>query len=117
MFFNAIQDITPTTALQLLQTDPTVVILDVREAWEQEIVHIPGSCFIPLGKLLATSVEEILEEFPQLAQASQIMTLCHHGVRSKQGAAWLHGNKLPVLNIQGGIHAWAQEADPSLMTY
>ena len=43
---------------------------------------------------------------------------CHHGVRSMRMAEFLESAGFAdVVNISGGIHAVATEADPSIGTY
>jgi rhodanese-related sulfurtransferase len=54
----------------------------------------------------------------ELDPAQPIACLCHHGGRSMQVAQFLASRGFTnVVNIAGGIHAWAAEVDPSLATY
>lgn len=112
------KEISPLMAFQLLQHNrEKIFILDVREEWEYNIVHLPNSIFCPLRKLLSSSLGDFLEEFPDLKETDLILTLCHHGVRSRQGAAWLIQQGFQAVSIQGGIQGWSEEVDHSLLTY
>lgn len=86
------------------------VLLDVREPWEYEVCHITGSCSIPMSQLVAR-----LEE---LQPARPTVVICHHGVRSQHVAAYLERCGFAnVMNLVGGVDAWARTVDPSMPTY
>lgn len=86
------------------------VIVDVREHWEWELCRIEGSLHMPMGTVPARSTE--------LNHEADIVCVCHHGVRSAQVAFFLERNGFDrVYNLVGGIHAWAEEADPSMAKY
>ncbi len=88
----------------------SLVLLDVREPQEYEIVRIDGAKLIPLGTL-TTRVNE-------LDTADEIITYCHHGMRSREAAMILDrfGFKR-VKSLRGGIHLWAEQIDRSLPMY
>ncbi len=89
---------------------PTPVLLDVREPWEYETCHIAGSLLIPMQTVPARQQE--------LDPDEPVVCICHHGVRSMQVAAFLQRMGFTqVINLSGGIHAWAQQVDPSMPTY
>ncbi|MGH2165414.1 rhodanese-like domain-containing protein [Enterococcus faecalis] len=50
-----------------------------------------------------------------------MVCICHHGGRSAQVAQYLivHAGFDParVYNLQGGVHAWANQVDPQMATY
>lgn len=95
-----IQNLYPEAFLRLWPQAPEIVLLDVRERWEWEIVHIENSQLIPLGQLP--------ERVNTLAKDGSLALLCHHGVRSLQAAYFLqHQGFSQLINIQGGIDAWA----------
>ena len=105
------RDITP-SALQdhLAQADPPPLLLDVREPWEYQTVHLPRSKLIPMMQIPAA--------LSQLDQNEEIVVICHHGIRSRQVAYFLEGNGFRnVINLYGGIDAWAREVDSSLPIY
>ena len=44
--------------------------------------------------------------------------VCHHGMRSAQVASYLADRGHPrMLNLAGGIDAWALQVDPGLRRY
>ncbi len=87
-----------------------VQLLDVREPWEWEEVHIEGSIHIPMG--------QILERWPELNSEQPVICICHHGMRSMQVGLFLEKQGFQsVMNLRGGIDAWAREVAPELKRY
>lgn len=86
------------------------LLLDVREPWEFERCHIAGAVSLPMNGIPARLAE--------LPRDRDIVVICHHGVRSFHVARFLEHNGLTrVINLTGGVDAWAKEADPSMPTY
>ncbi len=105
-----IKNLSPEAFLRLWPQAPEMVLIDVRERWEWEIVHIENSQLIPLGQLPA--------RFPTLAKEQPLALLCHHGMRSLQAAYFLQSQGFDkLINIQGGIDAWSLTADRQLPRY
>lgn len=90
--------------------EPAPVLLDVREPFEVAICAIEGSVNIPLGQ-----VTRALNEFKP---EQEIILICHHGFRSQRAGMFLleHGYKR-LINLVGGIDAWAREVDPDMTRY
>lgn len=86
------------------------LILDVRETEELKICALPIFLHIPLG--------DLTREWEQLPRDRAIVTVCHHGRRSLQAAIFLkfHGFE-KVLNLKGGMQAWADQVDPLIAQY
>ena len=86
------------------------LLLDVREPWEFDTCHIPGSVL-----MLMSSIPARQEELdPELA----IVCICHHGARSMQVAAFLERAGFnDVTNLTGGVHGWAVQVDSNMPTY
>lgn len=85
-------------------------MLDVREPWEFELARIEGSTLIPLGQLPLRLAE--------LDPARETVLICHHGVRSMQAAFFLKAHGFDnVINLRGGVDAWAREVDPAMALY
>lgn len=106
----AVEEIAPAELAALLERDPDVQLVDVRETWEAELVVLPGAMILPLGRL------------PELTEAIDpdrpIIVYCHHGIRSAQGAGYLmHAGFEDVRHLAGGIDAWADEVDPEMRRY
>ncbi len=85
-------------------------LLDVREASEYQTCAIPGASLVPMNSIPTRYTEFDIN--------APIVCICHHGGRSLQVAHFLEKNEfLNVTNLTGGIHAWAQQVDPSMPTY
>lgn len=86
------------------------VIIDVREPWEWAQCRIEGAVQIPLAELPGA--------LPRLDPAALTVVLCHHGVRSLQAASYLSRQGFQhVLNLAGGVDAWARDVDPQMARY
>ena len=86
------------------------VLLDVREPWEFELCRIDGSRLMPMGSVLQRLVE--------LQPDDEVVVICHHGVRSFHVARLLEQNGFTqVVNLSGGVDAWARQIDPAMATY
>lgn len=89
---------------------PQPFLLDVREPWEYKKCHIPGAKLIPMHL--------ISDNILQLNQQKQIICICHHGVRSMQIATFLESKGfVNIMNLVGGVHAWAIEIDQTMPQY
>ena len=54
----------------------------------------------------------------ELDTAKHTIVMCHHGMRSQQAAEYLQSLGFAQLsNIQGGIHAYSLEVDPTVPVY
>lgn len=103
---------------QKCATDEAFVWLDVREPNEYALVSVADARIhlLPLSRLAA----ERLDALPAAArtQDAPIVVMCHHGVRSAQVVAWLQQQGWTnVLNMAGGIDAWAKEVDATIGVY
>ncbi|MCB1929126.1 MAG: sulfurtransferase [Rhodocyclaceae bacterium] len=86
------------------------VLLDVRETNEFEYCRIDGSVLMPMGTVPARMAE--------LDAAAPTVVICHHGGRSMQVAMFLERQGFAdVINLAGGVAAWAGEVDPAMPTY
>ncbi|MCG6966826.1 MAG: sulfurtransferase [Chromatiaceae bacterium] len=89
-------------------SDP--LLLDVREPWEFRICHIDGSQLVPMGQLPAA--------LNALDRDRETIVICHHGVRSRQVAMYLDYQGFSrVINLAGGLDAWARDVDRQMPTY
>ena len=86
------------------------LLLDVREPWEWEVVHLEGAMLVPLG--------ELPSRLGELDARGAIVTLCHHGTRSGRAQELLlAAGFAKVRNLAGGIDAWAEEVEPGMARY
>ncbi len=92
------------------QKGPDLVLIDVREPHEWDIAHIEGARLIPLGQLP--------ERLGELDGHAEIVTHCHHGVRSMKALALLKGAGFGrVRSLAGGIDAWADRIEVGMPRY
>lgn len=103
-------EISPSQAKELL-SQPEIILLDVREPWEQQTALISGSLTMPMGDVPSRAFQELDPE-------ARIIAVCHHGVRSMNVAVWLRNQGFEqAQSLQGGIDAWSREVDPSIPRY
>ncbi|MBA9079673.1 MULTISPECIES: rhodanese-like domain-containing protein [Rufibacter] len=105
-----IPEITPRQLKERLDRQENLQLIDVREPEEWAICHLGGQ-LIPLG--------ELTKAIDQIAKDTPTVLICHHGFRSAQALMFLqqrHGFT-NLLNLKGGVHAWAQEVDPEFPVY
>jgi rhodanese-related sulfurtransferase len=103
-------EITPREVKDLLTRADEVLFVDVREPWEYQTTHIEGSVLIPL--------REIASNLARLENAGQLVLFCHHGMRSRDAAAWLRAQGVECArSMTGGIERWSTEIDPSVPRY
>lgn len=97
------------TALRAQSKQP-VTILDVREPWEYERVHLPDCLHIPM--------DDLRERLDELDREQTYVILCHHGNRSQQVASFMQSRGFKdVINLTGGIEDWAVSLEPGLARY
>ena len=90
--------------------DPSTVLVDVREPFEWDIVHVDGARHVPLRDLPA--------RLRELDGHADVLVYCHHGTRSRQAVELLRAAGFSkVRSVRGGIDAWAAEVDPTLVRY
>lgn len=90
------------------------VVLDVREPWELQTATVTPAGF----ELRHIPMRSVPERLAELDRDQPIACLCHHGMRSAQVANFLINQGFTqVVNIHGGIHAWALERDPTVPVY
>ena len=102
--------IAPSQLKELIDEGKRFILLDVREQWEYEIVHIEGATLIPFG--------ELPRRFREITHGVEVVVYCHWGMRSLDAAFLLQqlGFK-SVKSLVGGIDQWAQEIDTQLRRY
>jgi rhodanese-related sulfurtransferase len=77
------------------------LLLDVREADEWEAGHAAEAVWIPMGEVQAR-VDELPRDRP-------IVAVCRAGSRSHTVAEALLGAGYDVVNLDGGMRAWAAD--------
>lgn len=80
-----------------------VFLLDVREDDEWDAGHADGALHIPMSEFVAR-YGEFTEAAPE---AGTVHVICRSGGRSAQVAMYLAQQGLDVVNVEGGMQAWA----------
>ena len=94
------KQITPAELRELLQSQQTLQLVDVREPHEHDAYNIGGT-LIPLGEIF-DHTEEILTDIP-------VIFYCKMGIRSQIAIQRLQqkfGGYTNLVNLQGGVEAW-----------
>ena len=100
----------PAELATYLQTGHAPVLLDVREPWEWNVCRLPGAILIPMRDLPA--------RLKELDKTAETVVICHHGVRSYHAARYLETAGFgDVINLSGGVAAWADEGVPAMPRY
>ncbi|WP_432517952.1 rhodanese-like domain-containing protein [Saccharolobus islandicus] len=98
-FYPNIQNVPPSVIRKLVK-NKEIQLIDIRQPWEYEDHHIPGSILLPLDYF-----EDL---FQLMLNKSNIGIICEHANRS----TWLVYTKpslfkeVKVYNMLGGIELW-----------
>lgn len=99
------QFITPDQVAHLVVSeDPSILLIDVRNADDYEYFHLPGAINIPLSDILSDDWE------PYLNQDVRTNIFYSNGV-TKSNEAWMITRQLGYRNcmvLNGGLNAWAE---------
>ncbi len=90
--------------------NPDLVVLDVREPHEAAIARISGARLIPLS--------ELPERLREVDGHAELVTHCHHGLRSLKALEILKAAGFSkVRSLKGGIDSWSVTVDPGVPRY
>lgn len=104
-------EITPEQVKVQFDRGDAFTLLDVREPWEFQTAHLPGSKLMPMGEVPSRANQELDPE-------EHIVVLCHHGVRSMNVTAWLRQQGFEkAQSMRGGIDAWSRNVDRKVPVY
>ena len=87
---------------QMIASDPTAQVLDVRTPAEYAEGHLIGA--LNLNWRDPDFAQQVQE---QLDPAHPVLVYCRSGRRSASAAAWLDGNDFRTYNLRGGYQAWS----------
>ena len=111
-------EITVIELAEKLKSEDEFILLDVRELVELNHAKLTDDRLevTPMSRLAAEGTNALSESAQK--QDSMIYVLCHHGNRSMQVTAWLgqQGWK-NVVNVRGGIDAYARQVDQTVGLY
>ncbi|WP_310427519.1 molybdopterin-synthase adenylyltransferase MoeB [Chamaesiphon sp. VAR_48_metabat_135_sub] len=110
-----IAEMTVTELKQLIDSGADdFVLIDVRNPNEYEIAKIPGSILIPLPDI---EQGKGIEQVKAALNGHRLIAHCKMGGRSAKALAILHEAGIDGTNVKGGIQAWSQEVDSSVLEY
>ena len=105
-----IKEITVSELNRKLSNKEDFILLDVRTDSEYYLSNIEGAIHIPMNN--------VPEQLDCLNSDKEIIVQCKSGVRSARICEFLLENGYSnVKNLQGGIVAWAEQIDPSIVIY
>ena len=106
---NGIPQITVTELKKRIDSGENFVLLDVREPFEYQIANIGG-------KLIPQN--DVPQRLGEIDRDRPVVVHCKAGGRSQRIAEFLKQSGYnDVVNVSGGILAWADQVDPSVPKY
>jgi adenylyltransferase/sulfurtransferase len=103
-------EITPQQLKARIDAGENLFVLDVRNPNEFAICRIPGTALVPLPELPAR-----LGEVPR---DREVIVHCKSGMRSAKAIEFLkQQGYTKLVNLTGGILAWADKVDPGMPRY
>jgi rhodanese-related sulfurtransferase len=110
-----VKEIMPWDLEERLQDNPGLLILDVREPYEYDAMHIPGSIAVPRGILESACEWDYEETIPELVNARQreVVVVCRSGYRSVLATYSMHllGYE-NVVSLKTGLRGWNDYEQP-----
>ncbi|HEY3758337.1 MAG TPA: rhodanese-like domain-containing protein [Solirubrobacteraceae bacterium] len=97
-------DVDPAQVAEWLAREPELQVVDVREVYEREAGHIPGSRHIELVQLSARAGE--------LDREQPVVFYCRVGARSAMAAQAFRASGLRAYSLRGGLLEWARQGRP-----
>ncbi len=109
-----ISEISPTELKNRLDSGEKIVLLDIREPHELMIASMENAVHIPKGEL-----GERLSEIDAYKNGQiDIVVFCRTGRRSVECSNFLREAGFNrVFNLTGGLHAWSDDVDCTVMKY
>lgn len=110
-----VKEVMPWDLEERLGDNPDLLIVDVREPYEYDAMHIAGSINVPRGILESACEWDFEETIPELVQSRQreLVIACRSGYRSI-----LAGHSLQVLGFENiaslktGLRGWNDYEQP-----
>ena len=102
-FADPAHELTPAQVREALDKGD-IVLIDVREPYEWDAGHIPGTTHIELERL-ASRAETVPTDRP-------IVFMCRLGVRSAMAMQAFRASGWDAYHMGGGIQRWANEGLP-----
>lgn len=100
-----IHNVSPQELPYLLEAEgKNILLIDVRERFEFDVCHIPGSFHLPISGALVDGLEQLDSSIKHW------IFVCQHGVRSYKAAQMAEALDRPVTisHVVGGMAAWSK---------
>mgnify|MGYP003857599039 CR=1 FL=1 len=105
-------EITATELKERLDRNDELILLDIRKEYELPIAALDNYVHIP-----EEEIEDRLDEVRGFGD-KDIVVYCRTGKRSTELVKVLEEQGFTrVFNLSGGLHAWSDDVDPSVMKY
>lgn len=106
-----IEEISATDLKRRMDAGEDIQLIDVRQPEEHAFAKIAGAKLIPLG--------EVLNRIDEIDPNRETVIHCKAGMRSARAVEALQraGFTGDLKNLRGGITAWSNEVDPSVLKY
>ena len=105
-----IEEITVSELNKKISNKEEFILLDVRTDSEYYLSSIEGSMHIPMNN--------VPNKLDSLDSDKEIIVQCKSGIRSARICEFLiQKGYSNIKNLQGGIVAWAEQIDPSIIVY
>jgi rhodanese-related sulfurtransferase len=105
-----VKEISVTDLKQKIDKNEDFTLIDVREEHEFHLCNIEGATLMPLGGLH--------DELGSLNKSHEYVIQCRSGKRSASACELMQDAGFTnVVNLAGGILAWADEIDSSMPSY
>ncbi|MBK1705325.1 rhodanese-like domain-containing protein [Halochromatium glycolicum] len=108
-------EIMPWDLVDRLEMNPDLLIVDVREPYEFEAMHIAGSINVPRGILESACEWDYEETEPELVQARdrEVVVVCRSGHRSILAASSMQVlGYTNVVSLKTGVRGWKDFEQP-----
>ena len=107
----AINELTPHQLKARLDNSDSLIVVDMRQAWEYQAGHIPGATHM--------FIQDIPTRFQELPKDTDIVFQCWSGNTSLNASGFLIQNgwdAARVFSLQGGIGGWSSTFGPEGLT-
>ncbi len=111
----SVDEVFPWTLTELLETDHPPLLLDIREPYEFDKLHIQGAVNVPRGILETASEYGYDETVPELVNArnKEIVVICRSGNRSVLAAYTMQILGFHhVKSLKTGVKGWNEFEQP-----
>jgi rhodanese-related sulfurtransferase len=100
-------DVSIEQAMSLIESKPSLIILDVRTQEEYDAGHIEGALLIP--------IDELENRLDELSNKDELLVYCRTGNRSSNAMNILRANGFAMLyHMEDGITGWIKTGYPTI---